>query len=498
MTLVHTAGRRLRTHLNCARQGRARRLAAVLVFVSAAASVAGGQEAGWARFRGPNGAGISDTAALPAAVGPTRNVVWKTALPSGHSSPVLVKDRVFVSAAENDRLLTLALDRATGRILWRRELERRHALPVDKRNHPAAPTPAADETHVYVFFQDVGLVAYDHDGTERWRLPLGPFTNAYGMGASPIVVDDLVVLVCDQSHGSFMIAVDRMSGAVRWRVERPEAKTGHSTPIVYRPGDAPPQLLVPGSFSLVAYSLTGEKLWWVNGLAFEMKATPVLHGDAVYIHGTSSSSFEDSYGRNIPSFEDLRDKHDVDRDNRFSAAEIPDVLAKRWMSLMDLNRDSYLDPQEWAYYQSARRSQGGLWAFRLGGRGDMTASRALWHYNRSVPQLPSPLLYRGVLYIVNDGGIMTALNPADGAVLAQRRLQGAVDSYYASPVGGDGKVFVVSESGILTIVNADAQLSEVSVNDLDDVAYATPAIADGRLYVRTRNALYCFGLPAPP
>jgi outer membrane protein assembly factor BamB len=124
----------------------------------------------------------------------------------------------------------------------------------------------------------------------------------------------------------------------------------------------------------------------------------------------------------------------------------------------------------------------------------MTASHALWHYARAVPQLPSPLLYRGVLYIVNDGGIMTALNPADGAVLAQRRLQGAVDSYYASPVGGDGKVFMVSESGILTIVNADAELSELSVNDLDDVAFATPAIADGRLYVRTRNTLYCFGL----
>jgi outer membrane protein assembly factor BamB len=318
------------------------------------------------------------------------------------------------------------------------------------------------------------------------------------MGASPIVVDDLVVLVCDQSHGSFMIAAEKATGAVRWRVERPEAKTGHSTPIVHRPRDAPPQLLVPGSFSLVAYSLAGEKLWWVNGLAFEMKATPVLHGGVVYIHGTSSSSFEDSYGRNIPSFESLRAEHDIDRDNRFSVAEIPDVLAKRWMSLMDLNRDSYLDAQEWTYYQSARRSQGGLWAFRLGGRGDMTASHALWHYTRAVPQLPSPLLYRGVLYIVNDGGIMTALNPADGTVLAQRRLQGAVDSYYASPVGGDGKVFVVSESGILTIVTADAQLSEVSVNDLDDVAFATPAIADGRLYVRTRNALYCFGLPDRP
>ena len=470
---------------------------AALVLLAAASGVAA-QESGWARFRGPNGAGVNDTAALPHEVSPSRNVVWRTALPPGHSSPVLVRNRVFVSAAENDRLLTLALNPATGRVLWRRELERRHVLPVDKRNHPAAATPAADETHVYVFFQDLGLVAYDHEGVERWRVPLGPFTNAYGMGASPIVVDDLVVLVCDQSHGSFMIAVDKKSGSIRWRVERPEARTGHSTPVVYRPRGAAPQLLVPGSFSLIAYSLTGDKLWWVNGLAFEMKATPVLDGDVVYIHGTSSTSFQDSYDRNIPSFESLRSKHDIDGDNRFSVDEIPDVLARRWMSLMDLNRDGYLDPAEWGYYQAARHSQGGLWAFRLGGRGDMTSSHVLWHYNRAVPQLPSPLLYRGVLYIVNDGGIMTALNPVDGTVLAQQRLQGAVDSYYASPVGGDGKIFVVGESGTLTVVSVDGRLSQVSVNDLDDVVFATPAIGDGRLYVRTRGFLYCFGIPDQP
>lgn len=464
------------------------------LILAGAPAVADAQEAGWARFRGPNGAGIDDSAALPDQVGPARNVIWKAALPPGHSSPVVVKDRVYLTAFENDRLVTLALDRATGRILWRREAERRHTLAVDKRNHPAAPSPAADDSQVYVFFQDLGLIAYGEDGRERWRLPLGPFNNAYGMGASPIVVGDLVVLVCDQSQGSFMVAVDRKTGALRWRVERPEAKTGHSTPIVYRPAGGAPQLIVPGSFSLVAYSLAGEKLWWVNGLAFEMKATPVIAGDVVYIHGTSSESFQDSYGRNVPPFEALRGEHDKDRDGRFSPDEIPDVLAKRWLSLMDIDKDGHLNPGEWAYYQSARKSQGGLWAFRLGGTGDMTASHALWHYNRSVPQLPSPLLYNGALYIVNDGGIMTALNPADGTVLAQRRLRDAVDAYYASPIGGNGKVFVVSESGILTMIKADGKLTEVSVNDLDDVAFATPAIADGRLFVRTRNTLYCFGI----
>lgn len=469
-------------------------LVVLLLGLFLAPAVSGLADEEWSRFRGPNGSGVAETAGLPTEFGPEKNVVWKTPLPPGHSSPVLSEDRIYLTAFEADQLVTLALDRQSGRQVWRREVARRHTLGVDKRNHPASPTPALDQGSVYVFFQDFGLLSYDRDGRERWRLPLGPFTNSYGMGASPIVAGDLVVLVCDQNTGSFMIAVDKGSGHIRWQVERPESKTGHSTPIVHTPPRGPAQLLVPGSFSLTAYALeNGEKLWWVNGLAFEMKATPVIHGDTVFIHGTSSTGFSDSYGGKIPSFADLR-SHDVDRDGRFAPTEIPDELAKRWVKLMDLDGDGYLGQEEWAYYQSARRSQGGLWAFRLGGTGDMTAASALWHYNRTVPQLPSSLLYQDVLYMVNDGGIMTALDPRTGAVRAQRRLRGAVDAYYASPVAADGKVIVVSESGNVVVIKADGALSVLAVNPLDDLAYATPAIADGRLYVRTRGALYCFGL----
>lgn len=449
----------------------------------------------WSRFRGPNGSGVADTAGLPTEFDPGKNVVWKALLPPGHSSPVLSADRVYVTAFEADVPMTIALDRATGRELWRRTATRRHTLAVDKRNHPASPTPAVEQDNVVVFFQDVGLLSYDRDGRERWSIPLGPFTNSYGMGSSPIIAGDLVVLVCDQNSGSFMLAVEKDTGRIKWRVERPESKTGHSTPIVITPANGPAQLLVPGSFALAAYALSsGEKLWWVNGLAFEMKATPVVNDDVVFIHGTSSANFTDSYGGKIPSFADLRE-HDKDGDGRFSASEIPDELAKKWLKLMDLDGDGYLQPAEWAYYQSARSSQGGLWAFRLGGTGDMTARSVLWHYNRSVPQLPSSLLYRNVLYIVNDGGIMTALDPKTGEALAQARLRGAVDAYYASPVAADGKIIVVSESGTVVVLKADGTLTVLAVNVLDDLAYATPAVADGRLYVRTRTALYCFGLP---
>ncbi|HJS73545.1 MAG TPA: PQQ-binding-like beta-propeller repeat protein, partial [Vicinamibacteria bacterium] len=155
----------------------------------------------WNRFRGPNGSGIAETTGLPIEFGPEANVVWKRALPAGHSSPVLTEDRIFLTAVEGDELFTYCLDRRTGNVLWRRRAPRERSEKLDRRNTPASPTPATDGEAVYVFFGDFGLLAYEADGKERWRLPLGPFDNAYGMGSSPIVVDDMVVLVCDQANG---------------------------------------------------------------------------------------------------------------------------------------------------------------------------------------------------------------------------------------------------------------------------------------------------------
>jgi outer membrane protein assembly factor BamB len=407
---------------------------------------------------------------------------------------VIAGDRLYVTALEDEQLLTIAVESISGRILWRRGLPRARALRVDKRNHPASPTPATDGQGVYAFFQDFGLVAYDREGRERWTVPLGPFDNAYGMASSPIVADDKVVLVCDQSNGSFMLAVGKDDGKPRWRVDRPESKSGHSTPVVYRPAKAPAQLLVPGSFFLTAHSLeSGERLWWTRGLAFEMKATPVIDDGVVFIHGTVASGFEDSYAGKIPPFEELRAANDKDGDGRFAPDEIPDTLARKWIKLMDLDADGFLNRDEWAYYQAARSSKGGMWAFRLGGRGDVTDENVRWHYDRAVPQLPSSLLYGGVLYMVNDTGIMTALDPASGKALAQSRLEPG--NYYASPIAGDGKIVVVSESGKAVVLKADGALTVLAVNDLGDSVYATPALEGGRLYVRTRSALHCFGVP---
>ena len=449
---------------------------------------------GWTRFRGPNGTGVAETGDLPLRFGPDHNVVWKTELALGHSSPVLTEDRIFLTATRDGKLLTLALSRNDGKILWEREAPRDRTEPVDKRNNAASPSPVTDGEAVYVFFPDYGLLSYDIEGQERWRVPLGPFDNLYGMGASPILADDKVVLVCDQNTGSFLIGIDKQDGRVRWKTLRPESKSGHSTPVVYRPGDGSTQIVVPGSFYLTAYSSdTGEKIWWVRGLSFELKSTPAVLGDTAYINSYGYPDNQPGQQIPVPTVEEVFAERDVNQDARLSAEELPDDRTRARMAVMDLDKNDLVDAEEWKYYREAMVSENGLLAIRLGGRGDMTATNIRWHFHKSIPQLPSPLAYKDVLYMVNDGGIVTSLDPVTGAMKKRGRLTGAVERYFASPVASDGKVFMVSEEGKVAVLKPDGSLELLALNDLEEPCYATPAIADGRIYIRTTNSLYCFG-----
>ena len=465
--------------------------AAALLLVSAGVAADVPDPEGWSRFRGPNGSGVSTSTRLPAEFGPDTNVVWKTELPFGHSSPALTRDRIFLTAARGERLVTICLDRRTGTILWERDAPRARVEKLDNRNGPAGPTPATDGTNVYVFFADFGLLSYDMEGRERWRVPLGPFNNLYGMGASPVLVNDTVVLACDQNTDSFIIAVAQRDGRVRWRTARPEAHSGHSTPILYQPAGGATQLLVPGSFLLTSYApASGEKLWWVGGLSFEMKSTPVVSGDTLYINGFGTPQNQPGAHPAIPTFEEIARQY-TDAAGHVTLATLPNGQARSWI---DLDGNQQVSAGEWAYYRAAMASENGLLAIRLGGRGDVTETNVRWTYHKSVPQLPSPLIYRNVLYMVNDGGIVTTLNPESGAEMGQGRLKGAIAPYYASPVAADGKVYMASETGKVAVLAPGGGLEPIVVNDLHDDIYATPAISDGKIYLRTRGWLYCFGL----
>src|SRR5262249_43702280 len=206
--------------------------------------------------------------------------------PGGHSSPVLTHDRIFLTGHDNDALLVIALDRATGRESWRRTIERTRKGRLDGPNGPASPSPVTDGERVFAFFQDFGLVAFSTAGKEQWRLPLGPFNQYYGFGASPILVDGLVILAVDQDSGSYLLGVDAKSGKIRYKVDRPGVISGYSTPTVYQPKDGSNQVLIPESFQLSAYDVTdGHRVWWVRGLACEMKSVASLDADTVYVNG---------------------------------------------------------------------------------------------------------------------------------------------------------------------------------------------------------------------
>jgi outer membrane protein assembly factor BamB len=448
----------------------------------------------WSRFRGPNGTGVdASDRPLPLRFGPGENVIWKTELPPGHSSPILAADRLFLTAFEGDDLLTYCLNRKTGEILWRREAPRTRVTKVDDRNNPASPSPAVDESSVYVFFPDYGLLAYDFEGNERWAHPLDAFENVYGMGASPVVAGDHVVLVCDQNLHSFIVALRKDTGKVAWKTDRPEATSGHSTPVLHRGPSGELEVIVPGSFQLTSYSAeTGRKLWWVTGLSFEMKSTPVLDGGIIYINGYGAPENQPGTNVEAPTWAEALGAQDKDGDGFLSGEEVQGH-ARSWFGFTDLNGDKRLDEPEWRYYEAALASRNGILAIRAGGEGDMTEKSVAWAYHKRVPQLPSPLLYQGVLYMVNDGGVVTSLDPKTGEVRAQGRLRGAVDNYFASPVAADGKIFMASELGKIAVVKPGGSLEVLAVNDLGDLIYATPAVDGGRLYVRTRGALYCFG-----
>jgi outer membrane protein assembly factor BamB len=450
----------------------------------------------WSRFRGPNGSGVSSITNVPTEFGPAKNLLWRLALPTGHSSPILSGDRIYLTGFRDETLLTFAIDRNAGRILWARAAPKVNTKVVDKRNNPASPSPAVDDSGVYVFFPDYGLIAYDRSGAERWKLPLGPFNNIYGMGASPIVVGDLVVLACDQSLASFVMAVNRKTGRVQWKTERPEAKSGHSTPIIWRGPDGKDQILLPGSFLLTSYdAATGRKLWWVRGLSFEMKSTPVMGRDTIYVNGYGAPVNDPGNKVTVPPADEVWTTADGDRNGVLSRPEFPKFTPAFWFDVADLDTNGAITKDEWAYYRAALDSENGMLAIRLGGSGDMTDTAVRWKYQRSVPQLPSPLLYAGVLYMVNDNGIVTMLDPDTGAVIKQGRLAGAPGAVFASPVAAANNIFFTTEDGAVAVVAPGKDLTVTAVNDLGEDAYATPALAENRMYVRTTAALYAFGRP---
>jgi outer membrane protein assembly factor BamB len=413
-------------------------------------------------------------------------VVWKTVMPAGLSSPVMNDKQIFLTAAEKGQLITICLDRATGRVLWRREVAAARAEKLHELNHASAASVAITATRVISFFGDFGLIAYDHDGGERWRLPFAPFTNAYGVGASPIIAEGKLILVVDQSKDSFIAAFDLRSGKQLWRTARPEALSGHSTPIVH--GGL---VIAPGSFRMDAYEISSGRIaWTAEGLPSEMKSVPVLDGSTLYIHGFNTPDNDPGRILKIPDFAEALGTNDANKDGLIAKDEAPDH-AKRIFIYIDLDNNGTMNEPEWSQYKRTMTAENALLAYDVSGPRPVLK----WKFHRSIPQLPSPLVYRGVVYMVNESGIVTTLDAATGKLHKQARLRGVSDRYYASPIAADGKVFMASHSGVVSVLEAGPEQKLLATADFGEPILATPALGPGRLYLRTRSALWCFGNP---
>lgn len=453
----------------------------------------------WSRFRGQNGSGLAvGNDPLPDKIGPETNVEWKVPLASGHSSPVIHDDRVYVTAMEDRRLLTLALDARDGSVLWKAEAPYDTLEPIHRSGSYAQPSPATDGKHVVCLFGSTGLFCYNTNGKPLWDIPMGPFNDDFGAAASPFIVGDRVILNQDHDLDSFLMSIDLHTGEQIWKTNRPEFPRSYSTPIIWQ-NDGQQQIVVCGTLRIVGYDFeTGKEVWSVGNVSRLNNMTPVVGRDnmlyvAAWAPGGDAGERIETY-----PFGEFAKKYDKNQNGSFEAGELPPKgpIGRRFRQL-DRDKDGHITRTE---YESMRQifdsARNLVFALRPGGEGDITESHVVWQFSRLLPYVPSPLYYGDHLYMVKNGGIFSCLDAKTGDLLKHGRVS-ARGNYFSSPVAGDGKIYLVSERGEITVVRAGEDWQELSAASLGEDSYSTPAVVAGRIYLRTSGHLYCFSKAEP-
>ncbi len=440
----------------------------------------------WSRFRGPNGAGIVPDAGYPVEFGPSRAMRWRTPVRPGKSSPVLSRRHVFLTAFDEGKLYTQCFDLETGRLAWERSEAPARREDAHILNEPAAATPVTDGENVYVFFRDLGVVSYDSAGAVRWRRPMGPFANRMGAVASPIIAGPSLVLVLDQFDRSSIVALSLATGEVMWDVPRHETDAW-ATPFVYDPPGSAPQVVTAGAGQFGGHALvTGERLWSHKGLAPAMVASPVMAGTTLVGFGYGYDS--------TPPFAEALARSDKDNDGRLSIEECGTSAWLVGMAKYQGARDGYIDEADWLAAHAEVVAPSSLVAVALDrDASGAIAPRELWRYEKSfVAVVPSPLALDGLIYTIKNGGILTTLAVETGAVVKMGRVGNAPASYSASPVATGGRIYLANEDGIVFVLKSGKDWAVIASNDLGEPIYATPALSEGRIYVRGQKSLFSF------
>lgn len=474
----------------------------------------------WPQFRGPNGQGYSRLAKPPLHFGPHTNLAWQVAVAPGHSSPVVWDQSLFLTTYQTGQLAVVAFDRATGHTRWQWSVPAGPIGDVHTASSPAAPTPAADASHVFAYFGSWGLVALNHRGEEAWRHPMPPPRNRYGMATSPVLHGAHVLLVLDTDDlQSRIIAFSKTTGTIAWQTERPGQRATWSTPAIWSPETVSPtrpeELIVLSALRLASYDVqTGRELWAVDGFPQETVSVPAIGKQHVYagaaaLGGRGNETYDAMGWNQLKGF-------DRNGDQLVQVGEIPDdfrmVLRpdlpkehpgyavpfpfKRGFKNNDLDQDGALSESEWN--QSVVRweasSRPVLMAVRPGAAESAPTDRVAWKSHRGLPEMPSIFLEpeRDRLYFVRDGGLLTCLDASSGRSIFQERL-GAPGPYTASPVAIPGSLFLTSASGVITIVDTRTDTFRVvAQNELEQPVHATPALAGPGIYIRTAEHLVAF------
>ncbi len=418
----------------------------------------------------------------------TKNLVWRTPLRSGKSSPILTGKHVFLTGFENQTLYTQCFDRNTGKLLWERPEPAVNKDSVNLLNHPAAITPVTDGDNVYVFFKDYGLLSYSSAGKLRWRVPLGPFTNAQGVGAAPILAAGLLILQIDQMEGSYIAAYSTSSGELRWKVAREESESW-GTPILYDRPDADLQIVTVGANYIGGHrAADGKRTFTFPGASPSMVASPVIDGDTLYAFGYG-------YLTSQP-FSRILASSDKNKDGVITPDEYGTVNVLRAAGKYMGNGDGILNEEKWNLWNDHVRGPTGLIAVDLAHASSTAKPALLWRFDKGFESvIPSPLLHQEILYSVRNGGILTAFDAKTGEVTKTGRIPGALGGYSASPVLAEGRLYFSSEEGKVTVIRPGREWELVQLNDLQEEIFATPALSAGKIFIRTAEALYCFGLP---
>jgi len=464
----------------------------------------------WPQLRGQGGLAVADDTPILADFGPQKHVLWKAEVPPGHSSPCIWGDRLFITGFEDGKNVIVALDRASGARIWERTFEgESHPQYYHADAVPALPTPCTDGERLIAYLGDYGLVALDFDGNPIWERRMPHPGYGFGIGTSPILAGGNVIVMRDGAPEAAVLAIDAASGEETWKIDRFDYQESHGTPFLWRNADRD-ELVISGSRRLCSYDVqSGAELWNVEGTTAFPCTTATGDADTVYFaawstpNATGRSFWEATFGRSIEvsdaEIDDpklLFDRLDTDHDGHVTNTEVPECRAKDAFGFVDRDQSGTWEVEEFVAVSEPSGAPGKniMLAVDRGGEGDVSGSHVRWTWTRGLPYVASPLLYRGRLWLVKSGGIVTCLDADTGKPVFDRERLPDRSEYYVSPVGASGFILIGTEAGTLFVIDATSdELKVIHSANFDEALFATPAVLDGRVYLRSTSTVWAFG-----